>query len=79
MADESNLDVAEIVVRLSTRYQQMAADKRRAADSRFADFMDEDIDNYIEVKDDEDRTYQHAETEGYVKLKEDTDDDDDED
>lgn len=91
MADASNLDVAEIVVRRSTRYQQMTADERRAADSRFADFMDEDmdeeidiaaIDNY-EVEDDEDRTYQpaeesDAETEGYVELNEDTDDDDDE-
>ena len=73
------LNFTNIVVRRSRRYQQMTANERRAADSRFADFMDEDIDNYIEVKDDEDRTYQHAETEGYVKLKEDTDDDDDED
>ncbi|XP_075162442.1 uncharacterized protein LOC142235097 isoform X2 [Haematobia irritans] len=87
MADASNLDVAEIVVRRSTRYQQMTADERRTADSRFADFMDEEIDiaaidNY-EVEDDEDRTYQHAEesdaeTEGYVELNEDTDDEEEE-
>ncbi|XP_067625689.1 acidic leucine-rich nuclear phosphoprotein 32-related protein-like [Eurosta solidaginis] len=91
MADASNLDVAEMVVRRSRRYQQMTADERRAVDSRFADFMDEDmdeetdiaaIDNY-EVEDDEDRTYQPAEesdakTEGYVELNEDTADDDDE-
>lgn len=65
------MDVAGIVVRRSTRYQQMTADERRAADSIFAHFMDED------------RTYQpaeesDAETEGYVDLNEDTDDDDDE-
>ena len=60
------LNFTNIVVRRSRRYQQMTANERRAADSSFADFMDEDmdeeIDNYeVEDEDDEDRTYQYAE------------------
>lgn len=90
MADESNLDIAEMVVRRSTRYQQMSADERRAVDIRFADYMDEEMDDEVDVSAlghegevDNDCTYQpaeesDAETEGHVDINEDIDDDDDE-
>lgn len=56
------MDVAEIVVRRSRRYQQMTADERSVADSRFADVMDEDMDEEIGIdnypfEDDEPSTY----------------------
>ena len=44
MADTSNVDIAEMVVRRSTRYQQMSSDERRVADMRFADFLDGEMD-----------------------------------
>ena len=84
-ADASNVDITEMVVRRSTRYQQMSADERRAGDMRFADFMDEEVDIAAlgnEAEDDDDCTYQpaeesDAETGGYVEINEDIDDDDD--
>lgn len=64
---EENLDIAEIVVRRSTRYQQMSEDERRAVDDRFADFMSAEMSDDdegaipafgLEGADDDDFTYQ---------------------
>lgn len=91
MAD-SNLDVAEMVIRHSTRYQQMTQEERRVIDNRIAEFMnDEESDNDeddvafdVEVEDNDDLTYQpnldvdesDAETEPHVEINEELDEDD---
>ena len=49
MADASNVDIAEMVVRRSTLYQPMSADERRAVDMKFAGFLDEEMDEEVDI------------------------------
>lgn len=83
---ESDWDITDMVLRNTSRYQQMTEEERRIIDSRFASFLDEDNDDYVGVEIEGDDTADmvgdpgdatDVEDEAHVEINVATDEDDD--